>query len=56
VSGLQTIAQLRDTYGHDEAQTLLSCLSTKLVMAAGDGETPSISRMTWACRKSSAKR
>ena len=39
VCGLQTIAQLRDTYGHDEAQTLLSCLSTKLVMAAGDGET-----------------
>jgi|LakWasM127_HOW14_FD_contig_111_162575_length_10241_multi_4_in_0_out_0_1 hypothetical protein len=39
VSGLQTIAQLRDTYGKEEAQTLLSCMSTKLVLAAGDGET-----------------
>ncbi len=39
VSGLQTIAQLRTTYGRDEAQTLLSCMTTKLVLAAGDGET-----------------
>lgn len=39
VSGLQTIAQLRSTYGHDEAQTLLSCMSTKLILKAGDGET-----------------
>lgn len=39
VSGLQTIAQLRTTYGHDEAQTLLSCMSTKLILKAGDGET-----------------
>jgi hypothetical protein len=39
VSGLQTIAQLRHTYGHDEAQTLLSCMTTKLILKAGDGET-----------------
>lgn len=39
VSGLQTIAQLRSTYGHDEAQTLLSCMTTKLILKAGDGET-----------------
>lgn len=39
VSGLQTIAQLRRTYGHDEAQTLLSCMSTKLILKAGDNET-----------------
>jgi type IV secretory pathway TraG/TraD family ATPase VirD4 len=39
VSGLQTIAQLRDTYGREEAQTLLSCMSSKLILAAGDGET-----------------
>jgi len=39
VSGLQTVAQLRTTYGHDEAQTLLSCMTTKLILKAGDGET-----------------
>ena len=39
VNGLQTIAQLRDTYGQEEAQTLLSCMSTKLLLAAGDNET-----------------
>ncbi|MCL1574874.1 type IV secretion system DNA-binding domain-containing protein [Xanthomonas nasturtii] len=39
VCGLQTIAQLRDRYGREEAQTLLSCLSTKLLLAAGDAET-----------------
>lgn len=41
VSGLQTIAQLRDpkNYGHDEAQTLLSCMASKLILKAGDGET-----------------
>lgn len=39
VSGLQTIAQLRTTYGKDEAQTLLSCMGTKLVLRAGDNET-----------------
>jgi len=39
VNGLQTIAQLRDTYGREEAQTLLSCMSNKLLLAAGDSET-----------------
>lgn len=39
VCGLQTIAQLRDRYGREEAQTLLSCMSTKLLLAAGDAET-----------------
>jgi type IV secretory pathway TraG/TraD family ATPase VirD4 len=39
VAGLQTIAQLRDTWGHDGAQTLLSCFSTKIIYRAGDNET-----------------
>jgi hypothetical protein len=39
VAGLQTIAQIRDTWGHDGAQTLLSCFSTKIIYRAGDGET-----------------
>lgn len=37
--GLQTISQLRTTYGKDEAQTLLANISTKLILRAGDGET-----------------
>lgn len=39
ISGIQTIAQLRSTYGRDEAQTLLSCMSTKLALSQGDNET-----------------
>lgn len=39
ISGIQTIAQLRTTYGRDEAQTLLSCMSTKLALPQGDNET-----------------
>jgi type IV secretory pathway TraG/TraD family ATPase VirD4 len=39
VLGLQTIAQLRATYGDDGAQSLLANMSTKLVLRAGDGET-----------------
>jgi hypothetical protein len=39
IAGLQTIAQLRSTYDRDTAQTLLSSLATKLMLAAGDGET-----------------
>ncbi|SYZ52416.1 TrwB protein [Xanthomonas arboricola pv. juglandis] len=39
VLGLQTVAQLRETYGRDEAQTLLANLSTKLILRAGDNET-----------------
>lgn len=39
VLGLQTISQLRSTYGNDEAQTLLANTSTKLVLRAGDNQT-----------------
>lgn len=39
VLGLQTISQLRSTYGNDEAQTLLANASTKLVLRAGDNQT-----------------
>lgn len=39
VLGLQTISQLRSTYGKDEAQTLLGNIGTKLILRAGDGET-----------------
>ena len=39
VLGLQTIAQLRSTYGKDEAQTLMANVATKVVLRAGDGET-----------------
>ncbi len=39
VAGLQTIAQLRATYGHDEAQVILSSLANKLILAIGDHET-----------------
>lgn len=39
VAGLQTIAQLRATYGQDEAQVILSSLANKLVLAIGDHET-----------------
>ena len=58
VLGLQTISQLRATYGHDEAQTLLANISTKAVLRAGDGETAEyfskefgdqeITRMQWS--------
>lgn len=39
ILGLQTVAQLRATYGRDEAQTLMANCSTKLVLRAGDAET-----------------
>ncbi|MGQ5273750.1 type IV secretion system DNA-binding domain-containing protein [Xanthomonas arboricola pv. corylina] len=39
IQGLQTVAQLRTTYGRDEAQTLMANCSTKLVLRAGDAET-----------------
>lgn len=39
ILGLQTISQLRATYGRDEAQTLLANCSTKLILRAGDAET-----------------
>lgn len=37
--GLQSVAQLRETYGRDGAQTLLSCLSSQLLLRANDPET-----------------
>jgi type IV secretory pathway TraG/TraD family ATPase VirD4 len=37
--GLQTIAQLRDSYGHATAQTLLACLGSWLVLRVSDNET-----------------
>lgn len=39
VLGLQSVSQLRATYGHDGAQTLLSCLSSQLILRANDPET-----------------
>lgn len=39
VLGLQTISQLRETYGEHEAQTLLANMSTKLVLRCGDNQT-----------------
>jgi type IV secretory pathway TraG/TraD family ATPase VirD4 len=39
VLGLQTISQLRATYGEHEAQTLMANVGTKIVLRAGDGET-----------------
>jgi len=39
VLGLQTIAQLRTTYGRDEAQTLIANTSVKCILRAGDAET-----------------
>lgn len=39
VVGIQTIAQLRAAYGRDEAQTILSCLSSQLVLRCPDPET-----------------
>ena len=37
--GIQSISQVRETYGRDNAQTLLSCLGTWLTLRAGDPET-----------------
>jgi type IV secretory pathway TraG/TraD family ATPase VirD4 len=39
VCGIQTIAQLRSTYGREDAQTLLSCMATKLILPPGESET-----------------
>lgn len=39
VLGLQTVAQLRTTYGRDEAQTLIANTSIKCILRAGDSET-----------------
>lgn len=39
ICGIQTVAQLRGNYGREDAQTLLSCMATKLVLSPGDNET-----------------
>ncbi len=39
IVGLQSVSQLRDAYGADGAQTLLSCLSSQLILRANDPET-----------------
>lgn len=39
VLGLQTVSQLRSTYGRDEAQTLIANTSVKCILRAGDAET-----------------
>lgn len=39
IAGLQTVAQLRDTYGHDQSQTILSTLGTWLTLRVSDAET-----------------
>ncbi|PZP60938.1 MAG: TrwB [Azospira oryzae] len=39
VLGLQSVSQLRETYGRDGSQTLLSCLSTQLFLRAADAES-----------------
>lgn len=38
-AGLQTIAQLREAYGNETAQTFLACLGSWLVLRVSDGET-----------------
>lgn len=46
IIGIQTVAQLRSAYGRDDAQTLLSCLSSQLVLRCPDPETADLmSRM-----------
>ena len=37
--GIQTISQLRATYGRETAQTILACLGTWLVLRCNDSET-----------------
>jgi type IV secretory pathway TraG/TraD family ATPase VirD4 len=39
VAGLQSVSQLRQIYGQNGAQTLLSCLSTLLCLRAADSDT-----------------
>ena len=39
VLGIQSISQLRDRYGDNGAQTILSCLSTWLVLRCSDADT-----------------
>jgi len=39
ILGLQSVAQLRQVYEEDGAQTLLSCLSSQLILRANDPQT-----------------
>lgn len=39
VLGIQSLSQLRETYGRDRAQTLLSCLSSVLILRQPDAES-----------------
>lgn len=39
VLGLQTVAQLRDLYGREQASVILACLSSMLILRAPDAET-----------------
>lgn len=39
VLGLQSVSQIRERYGQNSAQSILSCLSTWLVLRATDSET-----------------
>ncbi len=39
VLGVQSVSQLRDRYGENGAQTILSCLSTWLVLRCSDADT-----------------
>lgn len=39
IAGLQTVAQLRDAYGADQAQTILATLGTWLTLRVSDAET-----------------
>lgn len=38
-AGLQTVAQIREAYGNETAQTLLACLGSWLVLRVSDAET-----------------
>lgn len=39
LAGLQSVAQLRESYGHDQAQTILATLGTWLTLRVPDAET-----------------
>ena len=50
VVSFQAMSQLRAIYGRDEATTLLSCPSTKLIMRTDEPETPSGAAAKWCAR------
>ena len=39
IAGIQSVAQLREVYGHDQAQTILATLGTWLTLRVPDAET-----------------